>query len=964
MKKLLPLLFLISLFLITTVSASVNCPPLAIRNVCTDMTLIGSGYSTITCPTACEALDTTCCHLDLNAGATDCYIGSAPLIYHAATTKRAALCTTDEGFACSTDTDCGSGNCRVEIDGVGSYCAAIGKNCSNEGAAGYDNGESEGNYICTAQDTVELGDVLCETVLSDTYYWLLDTWTLGSEADCLPVISYHNSTLGFRDIVFRVNVSDLGGYSYFNGSYFIDDVYDADYNISTTGIWSHTYTGLDVSTTYKLEFCNDISCVEQNLSSTTICDYYNDELYETFAGYDWSVDADAYGDITGWDVSCIDNMQGTFKTSDFNQDISGWNTSAVLSMANMFEENDDFNQDIGNWDISLVTDMEYMFSDADGFNQDIGDWDVSSVTDMSYFLEGNSVFNQDLSDWDVSSVTDMSQMFAGTITNQDVTEWDVSSVTLMDSMFFWNTNFNQDLYLWNVSQVTNMAQMFYETDMSYDLRDWCVQNVGSEPFNFVHNAPIEGYTFSSYDLLPVWGTCPGTPLDKWNLPCGGIGSFSGTNFTAQFLYRDFTTPYDTRYGNMEDWDVSCVDDFSLTFAYSDFNQDIGGWNVSTATTFQGTFFETSAFNQDIGSWDPLSVEAVLNGLDNMFNSADVFNQDLTDWCLPSMGVVQYALDGFDFNTGGVLQSSYWPFPGACPDNTPTFSFKDYEVIDDSTIKFRVNVSDLGGYDGDPGFTGMFFKDLQKVNLSNVTNIPYDLVEDGGLADGLSSIQVIVPGIWYHEYEGLGDNSTYNFTFCDANTCISQLIDASPQIYSLNATPGIHNVTLYANYTSGLFNDSETYFSLEGVKMGYNVTELYVDILFLGKVYDYGFCVDYGLATVCSTSTFKTLTNENEFDDIWETLLEGNGEDDETFDKVKILLGVVVLLTIIFATIGVFGRYNMELGMYGIIVVTIIGTILATLMGLFPVYILLLIIIGSVILAALKATFFNGGGEGR
>jgi len=43
---------------------------------------------------------------------------------------------------------------------------------------------------------------------------------------------------------------------------------------------------------------------------------------------------------------------------------------------------------------------------------------------------------------------------------------------------------------------------------------------------------------------------------------------------------------------------------------------------------------------------------------------------------------------------------------------------------------------------------------------------------------------------------------------------------------------------------------------------------------------------------------------------------------------------------------------------------IVGTIIATLMKLFPVYILLLVIGGAVLLAVLKNMFFNGGGENR
>ena len=36
---------------------------------------------------------------------------------------------------------------------------------------------------------------------------------------------------------------------------------------------------------------------------------------------------------------------------------------------------------------------------------------------------------------------------------------------------------------------------------------------------------------------------------------------------------------------------------------SDFNQDIGSWDVSNGTNFSHMFYEADSFNQDIGDWD-------------------------------------------------------------------------------------------------------------------------------------------------------------------------------------------------------------------------------------------------------------------------------------------------------------------------------------------------------------------------
>ena len=100
------------------------------------------------------------------------------------------------------------------------------------------------------------------------------------------------------------------------------------------------------------------------------------------------------GDLSGWDVSTVEDMYATFSNaSSFNGDISGWVVSAVTDMSYMFEEADAFDQDISSWDVSQVTNMQYMFSQADAFNQDISSWVVSQVTDMRYMFRGADIFN-------------------------------------------------------------------------------------------------------------------------------------------------------------------------------------------------------------------------------------------------------------------------------------------------------------------------------------------------------------------------------------------------------------------------------------------------------------------------------------------------------------------------------------------------------------------------------------------
>ena len=113
-----------------------------------------------------------------------------------------------------------------------------------------------------------------------------------------------------------------------------------------------------------------------------------------------------YGDISGWDVSSITNMDSMFDdASAFNSDISSWDTSNVTSMNNMFMAAEIFNQDISSWDTSNVTSMSNMFYGAPAFNRDISGWDISNVGDMSNMFYGAPAFNQDIRDWPLYNTT-------------------------------------------------------------------------------------------------------------------------------------------------------------------------------------------------------------------------------------------------------------------------------------------------------------------------------------------------------------------------------------------------------------------------------------------------------------------------------------------------------------------------------------------------------------------------------
>ena len=157
---------------------------------------------------------------------------------------------------------------------------------------------------------------------------------------------------------------------------------------------------------------------------------------------------------------------GVFITSPFNGDISGWNVSNVENMGKMFFGATSFNQDISKWDVSNVENMRSMFAGAYSFNGDISGWNVSNVKYMSHMFDGAESFNQDISGWDVSNVKYMENMFdCAKSFNQDISGWNVSKVESTYCMFYNAKSFNQDISGWDISNVEYMSFMFNNTPL-------------------------------------------------------------------------------------------------------------------------------------------------------------------------------------------------------------------------------------------------------------------------------------------------------------------------------------------------------------------------------------------------------------------------------------------------------------------------------------------------------------------
>jgi len=108
-----------------------------------------------------------------------------------------------------------------------------------------------------------------------------------------------------------------------------------------------------------------------------------------------------------------------------------------------------------------------------------------------------------------------------------------------------------------------------------------------------------------------------------------------TKDQLHFEVRDVIAPlyFSSKYGLIEDWDVSKITDMRGIFEEMDtFNGDVSDWNVGKVTTMHKMFFKAKAFNQDLGYWN---VENVVD-MNSMFSLATKFEGYVSNWNVGSV----------------------------------------------------------------------------------------------------------------------------------------------------------------------------------------------------------------------------------------------------------------------------------------------------------------------------------------
>lgn len=194
------------------------------------------------------------------------------------------------------------------------------------------------------------------------------------------------------------------------------------------------------------------------------------------------------------------------------------------------------------------------------------------------------------------------------------------------------------------------------------------------------------------------------------------------------------------------WDVSKISDFSRAFdpyrtfdirncaecastQSSFFNEDLSGWDTSSATTFFGMFAHASSFNGSIATWNTSSV----TDMSFMFLYATNFSNDMSQWDVSRVTTMEkmfynaqkFASNISGWNTGNVLS---------------TFDMFLYAISFDSDLSLW-DVSKVVTMRSMFWNAAKFSSDLSQWNVGNVVDMSWVFRDAVAFESDLSKWQV-------------------------------------------------------------------------------------------------------------------------------------------------------------------------------------------------------------------------------
>jgi surface protein len=278
-------------------------------------------------------------------------------------------------------------------------------------------------------------------------------------------------------------------------------------------------------------------------------------------------------------------------------------------------------RNMNSWNTTNITSFLSTFQFSPNFNTNIGDWNTENVTNFFQAFANCIVFNNGESDsiknWNTSKVTNMTAVFQNaTKFNQEIGTWDISNVegsvqNLIGctgagiSSGVFNNGGSDSIKNWNTSKITNMQAMFFKQP-NFN------QDVSTK------EVTVDGNTYTAWDTLNV------------------------TNMS--FIFANRLPMFGTFNQNIGNWNTSkATSMLQILTVQPNFNQDIStkvvtvngvtytAWDTSNVTNMSFMFYNEppffGSFNQNISNWNTIKV----TNMAGIFENQVLFNHPLNSW---------------------------------------------------------------------------------------------------------------------------------------------------------------------------------------------------------------------------------------------------------------------------------------------------------------------------------------------
>ena len=222
---------------------------------------------------------------------------------------------------------------------------------------------------------------------------------------------------------------------------------------------------------------------------------------------------------------------------------------------------------------------------------------------------------------------------------------------------------------------------------------------------------------------------------EYNIDTSQVTDFS-------YLFKTYGTEFNEDIGY---WNTSsAISMEGMFWGAESFNKDISAWNISNVTSLRYMFYEAESFNQPLADWDTSSV----TNMGMLFFGAKQFNQDLSTWNLSNTDEADYMFWGAesfnqdigDWNTSNVSQM-LWMFSGATSFNQDigrwdTSSVLTMEAMFNNALNFN---QDIGNWDtSNVNLMGLMFRGAESFN-QDISRWNTSTVEDmSGMFNDASS----------------------------------------------------------------------------------------------------------------------------------------------------------------------------------------------------------------------------------